>query len=1134
MPNVYNVIDDYGAVADGATDDTAAVGSALTAAGAAGGGIVYFPEGNYSLGAVSVSVSNVTLLFAPGVVITCRTGTTTANFEVTGDDVHFVSSKATFVGGGFTTFAIFFNDCARGRIQGLFLISGYTSYAVACYLADDFLIDGLRVTDQSCIITNGGLGITLRNVKLTITTGAISEEVFMVTANVSGEVFEDVTIEDVTITATGGTQTKTAMVVAPNPDLGPGSTLQRAENVIVRNVRITGWDHDAFNVLNCDGVLLDGVTQEDSDGIFVESINFRLEGCLSIRSEGSGFTFGDPSVESATYNGTIVNCQAIDCGRGLGATGERDRAGFVCVGNTTGDGTVVQNLTFVGCQALDTGTDNQLYGLSLYEYCDGIKVYACDFNDNVTAPIYAGTVSIKNISANATPVSWLNAKDFGCIGDSLFTQDGAITSGLRVLTCTSADPFLSSDAAVVVTSVGSGGSDSTGNSATITGAAGGAAVLYDVVANVLANVRVTNRGSGMTTPTISFPQVANATATLNLIAGSLGGLFLEVPGAAAAGDVLATRISAYFAADTVHLDTTAGTTVSGATVCVHRTDELDAMQDLVDAASRVSQLPGQAIALYFPAGVYSGVLPLGARTDYLICGDGPATTLAWLGSLSGYPIITLTSCQRVVVRDMRLFGGNIGLSVNANARGSFLNLFIEGQKRGTLRSVSGITRVGTTATATTTTNHGLTASTDYVTVMGSTIFQYNGTFLVASTPTTTTFTYTIPNDPGASAAGTLTCCKAGDGDGLYINGDGSTEIYCDGLYIHDFEGFGLHYTRTTTTDSGGLFLNNVKCGMKLGTSGISGFRFSSTQNTGTNAFLRMAQCVADNFASGPSMEFIRVKDLDFSQCWTSSNIATRGSVVLADCKEVSVNNCKFDNQSTTGYTVQIDSGQAGGCANINVAHSRITGNTSGSTAFRLTTSAAAGTFTAINCDDNEILGSPTYSNVLTGYGDSPTLALPVGFNAANLTTVTILVAGSSYYCYVGKAPAGVTSCNVLCNITTAYTGGAGQWGEVGIFKGATVGNGNASLTRVGTTSFTNTTGRKVTAVTLAGLHKGDDVWVCVGSNASTPAQFRAGLADDLQSGMFQSAAVRPSLASTPQATTLAAATLAVPWLIVEW
>lgn len=57
-----NVVAAYGADPTGATDATAAIQSAITAAESAGGGVVYIPEGLYQLaGALTVSASNVVL-----------------------------------------------------------------------------------------------------------------------------------------------------------------------------------------------------------------------------------------------------------------------------------------------------------------------------------------------------------------------------------------------------------------------------------------------------------------------------------------------------------------------------------------------------------------------------------------------------------------------------------------------------------------------------------------------------------------------------------------------------------------------------------------------------------------------------------------------------------------------------------------------------------------------------------------------------------------------------------------------------------------------------------------------------------------------------------------------------------------
>jgi hypothetical protein len=53
---LYNVVDDYGAVGDGSTDDTDAFTNALIAAGTAGGGIVFVPGGKYNLGETTLTI----------------------------------------------------------------------------------------------------------------------------------------------------------------------------------------------------------------------------------------------------------------------------------------------------------------------------------------------------------------------------------------------------------------------------------------------------------------------------------------------------------------------------------------------------------------------------------------------------------------------------------------------------------------------------------------------------------------------------------------------------------------------------------------------------------------------------------------------------------------------------------------------------------------------------------------------------------------------------------------------------------------------------------------------------------------------------------------------------------------------
>lgn len=70
-------------------------------------------------------------------------------------------------------------------------------------------------------------------------------------------------------------------------------------------------------------------------------------------------------------------------------------------------------------------------------------------------------------------------------------------------------------------------------------------------------------------------------------------------------------------------------------------------------------------------------------------------------------------------------------------------------------TVSGITRSSSTATVTTSSEHGYQPL-DFVTIAGADQSDYNGSFQIQSVPTTTTFTITVENEPTTPATGTMT------------------------------------------------------------------------------------------------------------------------------------------------------------------------------------------------------------------------------------------------------------------------------------------------------------------------------------------------------------------------------------------
>lgn len=158
-------------------------------------------------------------------------------------------------------------------------------------------------------------------------------------------------------------------------------------------------------------------------------------------------------------------------------------------------------------------------------------------------------------------------------------------------------------------------------------------------------------------------------------------------------------------------------------------------------------------------------------------------------------------------------------------------------------------------------------------------------------------------------------------------------------------------------------------------------------------------------------------------------------------------------------------------------------------------------------------------------------------DAANLTAVTALATTVCHCYYVGVAPFASSSINLLVNVTTLVS--TITWAEVAIYKGTPTLNGACpDLTRLGYTDVAgtfNTTGRKNVVINLTvPANPGDNLWVILGSQATTPFQIRGALADDLQCGIFNTLTARPSLTAGPTAGTLAGATAVPGWVVIKF
>ena len=171
-------------------------------------------------------------------------------------------------------------------------------------------------------------------------------------------------------------------------------------------------------------------------------------------------------------------------------------------------------------------------------------------------------------------------------------------------------------------------------------------------------------------------------------------------------------------------------------------------------------------------------------------------------------------------------------------------------------------------------------------------------------------------------------------------------------------------------------------------------------------------------------------------------------------------------------------------------------------------------------------------NVLIAPMGSPTKFY--GIDAANLTATKTLTSTSTFAYYMGQAQAAYSSITLRYRVTTASA--TITWAEVGIASSpqVTIG-GNASLTTrgyidaSGTSHLGVSTGIKTSAISVTGISAGMHLWAMFGNQATTAGVLRGALADDIQSGFFQSATARPSTMAAATAFAVEGATTVPVW-----
>lgn len=220
-------------------------------------------------------------------------------------------------------------------------------------------------------------------------------------------------------------------------------------------------------------------------------------------------------------------------------------------------------------------------------------------------------------------------------------------------------------------------------------------------------------------------------------------------------------------------------------------------------------------------------------------------------------------------------------------------------------AVSGITRSGGTATATTGAAHGYTTG-DTVNIRGAAQSEYNIDAIVASTPTTTTFTYAVTGTPATPATGTIVANK-----GPVILSSYTGGIFTAGVYSSPRVDNAAEYIVLVSSDRAFLWRNGAGLITKtFPTSPVNDFVLPGDEVEVLQAFDR---CYIFRYRSETELAVTGITQSGGTATVTtgSAHGYTTGEVVKVTGADQAGYNAEFavaSTPTTTTFTVVVPSG----------------------------------------------------------------------------------------------------------------------------------------------------------------------------------------------------------------------------------